>query len=78
MIRNFERSIMYQVKLYFDRLPHLVEYWKEQGWNDEEQNIDMWTVMMLRAFCWGICHFFVPGERVPIGYYGSQLPVWLS
>jgi hypothetical protein len=28
--------------------------------------------------CWGACHFFVPGERVPIQFFGSQLPVYIG
>ncbi|KFY27478.1 hypothetical protein V493_03462 [Pseudogymnoascus sp. VKM F-4281 (FW-2241)] len=78
MIQNFTRSEYEQVQQYFRRLPILIEHWKMLGWRNEKQVVDVWTVMMLRAFCWGICHFFVPGERVPIRYYGSQLPVWLS
>ncbi|KAL5347836.1 hypothetical protein ACLOAV_007246 [Pseudogymnoascus australis] len=78
MMQNFTGSEYGQVKQYFDRLPILLDHWKMRGWTDEERIVDIWTVMMLRAFCWGICHFFVPGERVPIRYYGSQLPVWLS
>lgn len=78
MMQNFTISEYGQVEQYFDRLPILMDHWKMRGWTNEEQIVDVWTVMMLRAFCWGICHFFVPGERVPIRYYGSQLPVWLS
>lgn len=78
MMQNFTISEYGQVEQYFDRLPILIDHWKMRGWTNEEQIVDVWTVMMLRAFCWGICHFFVPGERVPIRYYGSQLPVWLS
>ncbi|OBT66827.1 hypothetical protein VE03_04054 [Pseudogymnoascus sp. 23342-1-I1] len=78
MMQNFTQSEYRQVEQYFDRLPILLEHWRVRGWTYEEQVVDVWAVMMLRAFCWGICHFFVPGERVPIRYYGSQLPVWLS
>ncbi|KFY16361.1 hypothetical protein V492_01403 [Pseudogymnoascus sp. VKM F-4246] len=78
MMQNFTRSEHDQIRQYFERLPMLMEHWKTWGWTNEEQILDVWAVMMLRAFCWGICHYFVPGERVPIRYYGSQLPVWLS
>ncbi|KFY24317.1 hypothetical protein V491_02202 [Pseudogymnoascus sp. VKM F-3775] len=78
MMQNFTGPDYHQISQYFNRLPILTDYWKMRGWTNEKQIIDVWTVMMLRAFCWGICHFFVPGERVPIRYYGSQLPVWLS
>ena len=78
MMQNFTISEYGQVEQYFDRLPILIDHWKMRGWTNEEQIVDVWTVMMLRAFCWGNSHFFVPGERVPIRYYGSQLPVWLS
>jgi hypothetical protein len=39
---------------------------------------DTWVVMLFRACCWSACHFFVPGERVPSEYYGSQLPVYIG
>jgi hypothetical protein len=39
---------------------------------------DTWVVMLFRACCWNACHFFVPGERVPSEYYGSQLPVYIG
>jgi len=67
-----------QMERWFGKLGDLVEFWTIRGWKDKKSIKDAWAVMMLRAFCWGICHFFVPGERVPIRYYGSQLPVWLS
>ena len=44
----------------------------------EEVLFDAWVVMLFRACCWGACHFFVPGERVPSAYYGSQLPVYIG
>lgn len=37
-----------------------------------------WVVMLFRACCWGACHFFVPGERVPSAFYGSKLPVYIG
>ncbi|TVY43401.1 hypothetical protein LOCC1_G004571 [Lachnellula occidentalis] len=45
---------------------------------DEQALFDIWVVMLFRACCWGACHFFVPGERVPSEYYGSQLPVYIG
>ncbi|KAH8597676.1 hypothetical protein B0O99DRAFT_617935 [Bisporella sp. PMI_857] len=39
---------------------------------------DTWVVMLFRACCWGACHRFVPGERVPSQHYGSQLPVYIG
>ncbi|TVY84920.1 hypothetical protein LSUE1_G001851 [Lachnellula suecica] len=39
---------------------------------------DTWVVMLFRACCWNACHFFVPGERVPSEFYGSQLPVYIG
>lgn len=76
-----ETQVQVQVQEYFDRLSILrnsfdVTLW--QGWSDEKQAEEAWMVMMLKAFAWGVCHFMVPGERVPVSYYGSALPVWLS
>ena len=45
---------------------------------DEFILFDTWVVMLFHACCWGACHFFVPGERVPSEYYGSQLPVYIG
>ncbi|MCJ1474775.1 hypothetical protein MMC13_003435 [Lambiella insularis] len=66
------------VARYFDRLPAIIAAAQEErGWS-EEFVVDAWTTMMLRAFCWGASHFLVPGERVPIAYYGSLLPVYIG
>jgi len=39
---------------------------------------DTWVTMLFRACCWGAIHCFVPGERVPSQFYGSQLPVYIG
>ena len=44
----------------------------------DEEVFDMWMTMLFRACCWGACHSFVPGERVPLENYGSQLPVYIG
>lgn len=63
---------------YFEQLPAIfTAARKAWGWS-EERVVDVWTSMMLRGFCWGACHFLVPGERVPTAYYGSQLPVYIG
>lgn len=62
---------------YFAQLPKIVDMMQMQGL-DAKLVVDTWTSMMLRACCWGACHFFVPGERVPTAYYGSQLPVYIG
>jgi hypothetical protein len=33
---------------------------------------DAWVTMLFRGCCWGACHEFVPGERVPSEWWGSQ------
>lgn len=65
---------------YFRLLPKIVEEMKKTGagFQDQYMVVDAWVTMMLRAMCWGVCHFFVPGERVPIQYFGSQLPVYIG
>lgn len=63
---------------YFRQLPKIVEEMKKTGFHNEQMIVDAWVMMMLRAMCWGACHFFVPGERVPIQYFGSQLPVYIG
>ena len=63
---------------YFKQLPKIVEEMKKTGFHNQQMIVDAWVTMMLRAMCWGACHFFVPGERVPIQYFGSQLPVYIG
>ncbi|TVY73570.1 hypothetical protein LSUE1_G006755 [Lachnellula suecica] len=48
------------------------------GFVDKTAIVDAWVTMILRALLWGACHFFVPGERVPIQYFGSRLPVYIG
>ena len=66
------------VKRYFDQLPAIAAAARNIVQIEEDMVVDAWTTMMLRAFCWGACHFLVPGERVPTAYYGSQLPVYIG
>ncbi|MCJ1381242.1 hypothetical protein MMC17_004351 [Xylographa soralifera] len=66
------------VERYFDQLPAISAAVRQFAALDEDQVVDAWVSMMLRAFCWGACHFLVPGERVPAAYYGSQLPVYIG
>ncbi|MCJ1402304.1 hypothetical protein MMC11_005524 [Xylographa trunciseda] len=63
---------------YFEQLPAIIAEMYKTSDMDQEQVVDAWTTMMLRAFCWGACHFLVPGERVPTAYYGSQQPVYIG
>lgn len=63
---------------YFRQIPKIVEEMKKTGFHNQQMIVDAWVTMMLRAMCWGACHFFVPGERVPIQYFGSQLPVYIG
>jgi hypothetical protein len=70
---NYEEDL----KGYFEQLPQIVDYMKTTGVTSLDA-IDAWAAMMLRACCWGACHFFVPGERVPMAYFGSQLPVYIG
>lgn len=68
------------VEHYFSALPRIVKFVQNGSSPIPEENLitDFWMTMMLKAICWGACHFFVPGERVPIAYFGSQLPVYIS
>ncbi|RDL40064.1 Uncharacterized protein BP5553_00043 [Venustampulla echinocandica] len=78
MLRNWGADYKADMKGYFAALPKIVEEMKELGVVDEEWVIHAWLTMMLRGLCWGASHFFVRGERVPIQYFGSQLPVYIG
>jgi hypothetical protein len=76
--RNNE-VLLYSILRYFLQLRKIVAAMKiEIPHLPAELIIDAWVSMMLRACCWDACHFFVPGERVPTAYYGSQLPVYIG
>jgi len=68
------------IEHYFSVLPQIVKFVQDGASpvSDERLIVDFWMMMMLRAFCWGASHYFVPGERVPIAYFGSQLPVYIG
>lgn len=78
MLRNWGADYKADVDGYFRVLPQIVEEMRKTGFHDRQMIVDAWVVMMMRAFCWGACHFFVPGERIPIQYFGSQLPVYIG
>ena len=78
MIRSFSTDYRADVEGYFRVLPSIVDEMIKIGFHDRQMIVDAWVTMMLRAMCWGACHFFVPGERVPIEYFGSQLPVYIG
>jgi hypothetical protein len=65
---------------YYSDLPKFIKVLKHGRSDklDETLVVDLWMMMMFKAFCWGASHFFVPGERVPIAYFGSQLPVYIG
>jgi hypothetical protein len=67
-----------QVVILFEHFPRLKYRLISLNFGTEDFILDVWAIMWVRAFAWGLCHFFVPGERVPVAYYGSQLPVWIS
>ncbi|KAG9236263.1 hypothetical protein BJ875DRAFT_235729 [Amylocarpus encephaloides] len=77
MTRNWAPDYAADVRGYFKQLPLLIEELSKTGWT-ESDCVDAWCIMMLRGMCWGASHFFVPGERVPIQYFGSQLPVYIG
>lgn len=78
MLRNWGADYKADFDGYVRLLPKIIEEMRKTGFYDRQMIIDAWVMMMLRAMCWGACHFFVPGERVPIQYYGSQLPVYFG
>ncbi|KAH7364089.1 hypothetical protein BKA65DRAFT_490389 [Rhexocercosporidium sp. MPI-PUGE-AT-0058] len=78
MLRNWGADYKADVDGYFRVLPQIVEEMRKTGFHDRQMIVDAWIVMMMRAMCWGACHFFVPGERVPVQYFGSQLPVYIG
>ncbi|TVY17056.1 hypothetical protein LARI1_G004501 [Lachnellula arida] len=68
-----------EVKEYFALWPNIMADLADGKYEYYEKALfDTWVVMLFRACCWGACHFFVPGERVPSEYYGSQLPVYIG
>jgi hypothetical protein len=74
-LRNLRPDYKADMEEYFAQLPAIIEDMKSTGVSDPCEIVDSWVIMMLRAFCWGACHFFVLGERVPVETFGSQLPV---
>lgn len=69
------------VEGYFAAWPRILEDVTNTGPPEDSsprELFDTWVVMLFRACCWGACHCFVPGERVPSAYYGSQLPVYIG
>ncbi|KAL5348447.1 hypothetical protein ACLOAV_006930 [Pseudogymnoascus australis] len=78
VVRTFSTDYRADVEGYFRVLPSIIEEMSKTGYHDRHMIVDAWVTMMLRALCWGACHFFVPGERVPIEYFGSQLPVYIG
>jgi hypothetical protein len=77
-LQNMGTDYKADVDGYFRMLPEIVEEMKKTGFHNQHMIVDAWVTMMMRAMCWGACHFFVPGERVPIQYFGSQLPVYIG
>jgi hypothetical protein len=78
MLRNLGNDYKADMKGYFGALPKIVEEMAKTGFVDRTDIVDAWVTMMLWALLWGAGHFFVPGERVPIQYFGSQLPVYIG
>jgi hypothetical protein len=77
-LRNLLPDYKADVEGYFANLPTIFNELRVKWIVSEEEVVDVWVSMMLRAMCWGTCHFFVPGERVPLQYFGSQLPVYIG
>lgn len=77
-VRSFGTDYEADMDGYFRVLPSIIEEVMKTGFRNRRMIVDAWVTMMLRAMCWGACHFFVPGERVPIEYFGSQLPVYIG
>lgn len=77
---NYEADM----KGYFEMWPKIFKGMKELdppgfwGPQSEELLFDMWVSLLFRACCWGACHVFVPGERVPSSYWDSRLPVYIG
>ena len=44
----------------------------------ERLYFDAWVTLLFRACCWGACHDFVPGERVPSEWWESQFPIYIG
>jgi hypothetical protein len=60
--------------------PQLLNVYPE-GWSSEIVEkfcFDIWITMLFRACCWGACHEFVPGERVPSEWWTSEIPIYIG
>lgn len=77
-MRTFSTDYKADMEGYFRVLPSIIEEMSKAGYHDRYMIVDAWVTMMLRALCWGACHFFVLGERAPIEYFGSQVPVYIG
>jgi len=78
MLRNWGTDYKADVEGYFKHLSEIVDEMREKCDLERAVIVDVWITMMLRGMCWGACHFFVPGERVTIEFFGSQLPVYIG
>jgi hypothetical protein len=67
-----------EMKRYFDLWPLILNDTKAQLFHTEELYFDSWVTILFRACCWGACHIFLPGERVPSEFWHSQLPVYIG
>lgn len=67
-----------EMKRYFDLWPLILNNMRAEPFHTEELYFDSWVTMLFRACCWGACHVFVPGERVPSEFWHSQLPVYIG
>jgi hypothetical protein len=44
----------------------------------EKHFFGLWVRMLFRGCLWGACHEFVPGERVPSEWWGSEMPIYIG
>lgn len=66
------------MKVYFQRMPDLVNDMENYEFGDKEDMVSAWVLMMFRDMCWSQYHLLIPGKNVPMQHCGSQLPVHLG
>ena len=67
--------------LYVDRIPKVVEFMKEKGFDMGSVVKEAWWTLMLRAMCWHRSVAFVNIPRdmsVPPSFHGSRIPVYIA
>ncbi|PMD38671.1 hypothetical protein L207DRAFT_544765 [Hyaloscypha variabilis F] len=78
---------------YFDAWPNMAKALAAESRNSSKRGLEgehqtseelerhffgLWVRMLFRGCLWGACHEFVPGERVPSEWWGSEMPIYIG